>query len=65
MTAATVESTPPDKPKTTLSFPIFAFISAITSSTKAFGVNVCSTLAIFTKKFSNICFPSVEWYTSG
>ncbi|MNR35753.1 hypothetical protein D3C85_1536200 [compost metagenome] len=37
-TAATVESTPPERPKTTLSFPIFSFISATISSTKAFGV---------------------------
>ncbi len=59
-TAATVESTPPDKPKTTLSVPIFSFISATISSTKAFGVKFCGTSAIFTKKFSNICFPSVE-----
>ena len=59
-TAATVESTPPDNPKITLSSPIFAFKSATVVSTKESGVQDCSTFAMSTKKFSSICFPSVE-----
>ena len=42
-TAATVESTPPESPKTTLSFPSFYFNSATISSAKAFGVKFCGT----------------------
>ena len=64
-TAATEESTPPDKPNITFSSPIFSFNSATVLSTKASGVHDCSILAILTKKFSKTCFPSVEWYTSG
>jgi len=64
-TAATVESTPPDNPKITLSFPILSLNSATVVSTKESGVHVCDTPAIFTKKFSNNFLPSVEWYTSG
>ena len=64
-TAATVESTPPESPKTTLSFPTFSLIAATVLSTKESGVHVCPTLAMFTKKFANNCFPSFVWYTSG
>ncbi len=64
-TAATVESTPPERPKTTLSFPTCFFIAATVLSTKESGVHVCATPAILTKKFSKSCFPSFEWYTSG
>ena len=56
-TAATVESTPPLKPRITLSFPNFSFKLATVVSTKAAGVQVCSIFAIFTKKFSNIFLP--------
>ena len=38
-TAATVESTPPLKPKITFSVPILAFNSATVVSTKEFGVH--------------------------
>ncbi len=64
-TAATVESTPPERPSTTLSLPIFSFSSATISSTNEDGVKLCATPAIFTRKFSSILVPSVLWYTSG
>ena len=59
-TAATEESTPPESPKTTLSFPTFSLIAATVLSTKESGVHVCATPAILTKKFSNNCLPSLE-----
>ena len=64
-TAATEESTPPDNPKTTLSSPTVCLMLATVVSTNEFGVQVWATPAIFTKKFSSNCLPSVEWYTSG
>ena len=63
--AATVESTPPDNPKTTLSFLSLDFRSATVSSTNESGVQSWFKLEIETKKFFNISFPSIEWYTSG
>ena len=60
-TAATEESTPPDKPKITLSSPILVCKSEIVRSIKESGVQDCSRLQIFLKKFSRIIFPSVVW----
>ena len=58
--AATDESTPPDNPKTTLSFPNLAFNSSTVSSTKDCGVQSCFKPAMSTKKLCNNCFPSTE-----
>ena len=55
-----IESTPPERPKTTLSLPNFSFKPSTVSSTKAFGVQSCEHSAISTRKFCNNCFPSVE-----
>ena len=60
-TPATVESTPPDNPKTTLSFPILAFNSATVLSTKESGVQSCENPQILTTKFFNKIAPSLEW----
>ena len=63
--AATDESTPPDKPSITLSFPTFDFISAIVVSTNESGVQSWLHPQIETTKFFNNAEPSVVWYTSG
>lgn len=57
--AATVESTPPDKPKITRSVPSFSLNSFTVVSTKESGVQLCEQPQIFTTKFRNNHFPSV------
>ena len=63
--AATLLSTPPERPKTTLSLPNFSFKAAIVVSTKASAVQSCEQAQILTRKFSNNSFPSVLCVTSG
>ena len=57
--AATDESTPPERPRITTSSHTISLISLIAMSIKESGVQSCFTLAISTKKFFNICLPSV------
>ena len=57
-TAATVESTPPDNPSTTLSFNIVFFKLFTVSFTNVEGVQSCLQPAILTKKLCKICFPA-------
>src|SRR5476651_1802461 len=64
-TAATDESTPPDKPKTTLSSPSFSFNAAMVVSTNESGVQSCLQWQISTKKLCSNCLPSVLCVTSG
>src|ERR1700709_1022111 len=64
-TAATDESTPPDKPKTTLSSPNFSCTAAMVVSMKESGVQSCEHPQISTKKFCSNCLPSILWVTSG
>ncbi len=64
-TAATDESTPPERPRTTLSSPNLAFSSATVLSTKLSEVHDCSQPQMPVTKFFRSCVPSVEWYTSG
>ena len=57
-TAATDESTPPDKPRTTLSLPIIFLRSYIVLSTNELAVQLGLISEILTKKFFNNFFPS-------
>ncbi len=50
-TAATVESTPPERPRITLSSPTFSLISEIVFSEKTSGVQSGFILAILIKNF--------------
>ena len=52
-TAATEESTPPDKPNTTLSFPIFSLSWATVESINESGVQICWQPQIFTTNDSD------------
>ena len=60
-TAATDESTPPDRPSTTLSLPSFSRSSRTVDSTKLSEVHDCVQPQIPTTKFFSNCLPSVEW----
>src|ERR1035437_4925302 len=64
-TAAMLESTPPLKPNTTLSLPIFCFKLFTEVSTNESGVQFAAQPQIFKQKFFSKIPPSVEWYTSG
>ena len=57
-TAATDESTPPDKPRTTLSLPIIFLRSYIVLSTNELAVQLGLISEILTKKFFNNFLPS-------
>ena len=59
-TAATVESTPPERPNTTFSLPTCALSAATVVSIKLSGVQDGVSLAILKRKFDKSCFPSVE-----
>ena len=60
-TAATVESTPPERPSTTLSSPSFSRRSRTVDSTKLSGVHDCAQPQMPTTKLRSSCVPSVEW----
>ena len=60
-TAATDESTPPDKPKITLSDLTSDLIFSIAESMNELEVHVALIFAIFFKKFSKINLPSSLW----
>ena len=64
-TAATVESTPPDKPKITFSLPICVFSCVTVISTKLSDVQLGVSLAILKRKLANSFIPSAECVTSG
>ena len=59
-TAATLLSTPPDNPKTTLSFPNLCFNSATVVSINELDVQLPSQPQIPFTKFCNKVAPSVE-----
>ena len=60
-TAATDESTPPERPSTTLSPPSFSRSSRTVVSTKLSEVQLCEQPQMPTTKFFSSCVPSVEW----
>ena len=59
-TPATVESTPPDNPRITLSSPIVFCNFLTVFSTNNFGVQVCEQPQISTVKFFSIFSPKSE-----
>ena len=64
-TAATDESTPPDRAHNAFLSPIFSFNFAILSSTKEDIIQSPEHLQILNKKFLITCVPFIELLTSG
>ena len=64
-TAATLLSTPPERPRITRSEPIVCRNSATVVSTKLAGLQSCRPPQMSTTKLRSSCVPCTEWNTSG